>query len=73
MSTDKDIDSVISKLEIIINLLASNLVEGKSQTEAILTLGKLGLDRNQISSVTGATASTVSVRLSEAKKKGKKS
>jgi hypothetical protein len=73
MPTDKVIDSVINKLDIIINLLACNLVEGKSQTEAILALGRLGLDRTQISRITGATTSTVSVRLSEAKNKGKKS
>ena len=56
------------KLDLVIHLLASIQVKDMSKSEAIRHLGQLGLNRIQISTVTGASPSTVSVRLSEAKK-----
>jgi len=57
-----------------IKLLATNLIQGKTQSESIVLLGQMGLDRNMIAEVVGASPATVSVRLSEAKsnKKGTK-
>ncbi len=58
-----------TKLDVIIKLLAANLCGDKTQTDSILVLSKLGLDRNTIAEIIGTKPSTVSVRLSEAKKK----
>lgn len=69
--SENNLKSIESKLDIIIKILASNISEGKSQTESILNLSKLGLDRNAIADIVGATPSTVSVRMSEAKKSKK--
>lgn len=68
MSEDRLVD-IQDKLNMIIKLLASNIIEGKSQTEAILALGNIGINRNTIADIVGTSPLTVSVRLSEAKKK----
>ena len=59
------------KLDLIVRLLGAKAIEGKSQTESIDRLGSLGLDRNVISQIVGTTPGTVSVRLSQAKRKSK--
>ncbi len=69
---EKTVKTVSDKLDTVIRWLAAALICEKSQTEAIRQLGVLGMDRNLIADVTGAAATTVSVRLSEAKKKKKK-
>ena len=68
MSVNKD-SAVEKKLDVIIKLLAANLCQDKTQTDSILYLNKLGLDRNTIAKIVDTKPSTVSVRLSEAKKK----
>lgn len=60
------------KLEAVVRLLASKSIEGKNKTEAIMTLGALGLDANLISEIVNTTPGTVYARLAEAKRKGKK-
>jgi hypothetical protein len=59
------------KLDILVKLLARKSIEGKTQTDSILELGDLGLDRRLISEIVGASVETVRVRLSEAKRKRK--
>ena len=60
------------KLDAVVRLLASRSIEGaKNKTEAITTLGALGLDPNLISEIVNTTPATVSARLSEARKKVK--
>ena len=65
------LERIDTKLDTIIRLLASRSIEGKGKTEAILTLGALGLDMNLIAEIVGTTPGTVGVRLSEARKKSK--
>lgn len=65
------LERIDTKLDIIIRLLGSKAIEGKGKTEAILTLGALGLDTNLIAEIVGTTPGAVSVRLSEARKKSK--
>ncbi len=69
--TEEILHRIDKKLGVIIKLISSKFIEGKSQTESILTLGALGLDRHLISEIVGTPANIVSVRLSEAKKKTK--
>ena len=59
------------KLDAVVRLLASKSIEGKNKTEAITTLGALGLDVNIISEIVDTTPATVSARLSEFRRKGK--
>ena len=58
-----------SKLDILIKLIAKNTIQEKNQTESIVFLGSIGLDRQTIAEITGASPNTVSVRLSEHKNK----
>lgn len=61
--------SIDRKLDTIIKLLAGNFVQGKSKTEAILTLGAFGMDTNAIADIVGTTPGTVNARLWEQRKK----
>ena len=61
--------SIDNKLAVLIKLLAGSLIQGKGKTEAIITLGICGLDVDNIANIVGTTNQTVSVRLSEYKKK----
>jgi len=69
--TEEILKRIDMKLDTIIRLLGSNAIECKGKTEAILTLGALGLDANLIAEMVGTTPATVSVRLSEARKKAR--
>jgi DNA-binding NarL/FixJ family response regulator len=62
--------NIESKLDVLIKLSAGNLIKGTNKTDAILILGLCGLDVNTIADIVGTTNQTVSVRLSEQKKKG---
>jgi len=67
--SEKTLEEISKKLDQLILLSAVNAVKGMKQTPAIVMLGAIGLDRNLIAQVVGTTPGTVSVRLSEAKKK----
>lgn len=68
---EKILASIDKKLDAVLRLLASKSVEGKNKTEAIMTLGALGLDANLISEIVDTTPGTVYARLAEAKRKSK--
>ncbi len=59
------------KLDIIIKLLCSKCVEGKSSTDSILTLEKIGVERKFIAEITGSTLNSIRATISMAKKKTK--
>ncbi len=61
--------SIDRKLEAIIKILAGNVIQGKSKTEAILTLGGFGIENNVIAKMVGTTVATVNARLWEQKRK----
>ena len=67
--SERILESVDKKLDVIIKLIANLTIQEKSQTESSVTLGALGLDRNTIAEIVRTTPQTVSSRLSEAKKK----
>lgn len=64
------LNSIDKKLDVIIKLLAGNIVQGKSKTDAIIMLGAFGMDTNTIADVVGTTPATVATRLWEQKKGG---
>ena len=64
--------AIDKKLDAILRLLASRIVEGKNKTEAILVLDKIGLEPSLIAEIMDTTSSTVHARLSEARKKTSK-
>jgi hypothetical protein len=57
------------KLTIIINLLAYQIVQGKTIAEGAPLLKRMGLSQSEIAGVFDSTANAISVRLAEAKKK----
>lgn len=57
------------KLTILINLLAYQIVEGKTLAEGAPILRRLGLKAPEIAAVFGSTANTVHVQLTLAKRK----
>ena len=69
--SEKVLQDISDKLDIIVRLIASKSIEEKSKTDSIVTLGTMGLDGKLIAEVVGTTTRTVSTRLSEAKKKAK--
>jgi hypothetical protein len=68
-----DIATLERKIDLLIRLLGARCVEGKTTTDAIRMLGRLGLDRPEIATICDTTPNTVSVRLSEARKKSQSS
>ena len=69
---DNQFVELSAKLDIIIKLLAANLVKEKEQQkDKIIELYKIGLKSpTEISKLLGTTANTVSVTLSNARKEG---
>jgi DNA-binding NarL/FixJ family response regulator len=69
---EKDLlPEIDKKLSLIIKLLGQLVIAETSQTEAIVKLNRLGLDRNSIAEIMGTSPQAVSVRISEAKRKKK--
>lgn len=62
--------SIDKKLDTVVKLLAGNCIQGKNKTDAIITLGDLGVDTDIIAQIVKTTPGTVSARLSEHRKKG---
>jgi DNA-binding NarL/FixJ family response regulator len=57
------------ELRIVRRLLALSLMEGKKQREQIALLATAGMDRHEIAELVGTTAGTVSVEISNLKKR----
>ena len=60
--------SIEKKLDVIIKLMVSVLIENKNFDEKIIFLARLDLDNETIANYIGAKASTVAVRKSQLKK-----
>jgi DNA-binding CsgD family transcriptional regulator len=58
------------KLDLVIRLLAVNLVNGKSQREQIRLLSIAGIGPKEIADLLGTTSNTVNVALSGLRKSG---
>ena len=59
-----------ANLAVIRRLLALSVVDGKKQREQIRLLALAGLDRHEIAGLIGTTPLTVSVEISNMRKKG---
>lgn len=57
------------KLTLVVNLLAYQIVAGKTLGEAVTVLRRLGLKPSEIAAIYGTTAKSVSVRYAEARRK----
>lgn len=66
------LQEVDRKMMILINLMAYEIVEGKTLAEGAPLLRRLGLKYNEIAAIYGSSAKVVSVRLAEAKRKQSK-
>jgi DNA-directed RNA polymerase specialized sigma24 family protein len=65
-------DALNRRLAVLIQLTAYQLVKGQTLAEAAPILRRLGLAPSEIAAVFDTTAKTVSVRVSEAKRKRSK-
>jgi len=61
--------SIEKKMDVLIKLIAGNLVKDKTKTDAIITLGNCGIEVGTIANLVGTTTNFVSVTLSNNKKK----
>lgn len=68
MSNEEKIDELNRKLDVIVRLLAYQLVSGKTLSHAAPILKRLGLTASEIAAVFDTKATTVHVRLSESRK-----
>jgi DNA-directed RNA polymerase specialized sigma24 family protein len=70
---EKQFKEIINKIDLIVRLLALNIVKDLAvQKEKILALSSFGFGPSEIAKLLGTTPNTVSVALSETKKKAKK-
>lgn len=68
---DKQFQAINKKIDMIIKLLAQNLVKDmKSQKEKIILLSSIGYKPKEIATLLGTSNNTVSVRIYEARKEG---
>jgi CRP-like cAMP-binding protein len=58
-----------TELKVIRRLLALSLIDGKKNREQIALLAAAGMDRHEIAELVGTTAGTVSVEISNLKKR----
>ena len=65
--------SIDRKLSVLINIEAYNLISQMTITEGAPILKRLGLESSEIAAIFDTTSASVSVRLSEARKKSSKS
>jgi DNA-directed RNA polymerase specialized sigma24 family protein len=67
--TQETLKTIEKQLATITNLLAYQMVEGKTLAESAPVLRRLGITPSEIAAIFGSTAGAVSVRLAEAKKR----
>ncbi len=67
--TQYELREIDRKLAMLINLVAYQLVEGKTLSESVAVLSRLGLKPSEIAAIYGTTAKSVSVRLAESRRK----
>jgi hypothetical protein len=68
---EKKMDTLIEKINILIKINSLSLLEGKTVTQKVELLSSIGLTPKEISEITGADASVISVLKSRAKSKKK--
>jgi hypothetical protein len=68
MSSDPRIDELNRKLDLVVRLLAYQLVSGKTLSHGAPILKRLGMNAAEIAAVFDTTTNTVNVRLAESKK-----
>lgn len=60
---------ILDKLDIIIKLLAMEVIKGKEVRDQILTLHDMGISNKDIALILGKTQNTVNVTLSQARRR----
>jgi DNA-binding CsgD family transcriptional regulator len=68
----KEENIIIKQLNTLIKLNTLSLIEGKSQTEKIFLLSKVGFAPKEIAALIGTTPNTVRVALATMRKSGRK-
>jgi hypothetical protein len=68
MANEDKLDELNRKLDLIVRILAYQLVSGKTLSNGAPVLKRLGLSAGEIAAVFDTTPNTVNVRLTESKK-----
>lgn len=66
---EETLKSIDKKMDILIKLLAGNLIQGKSKTDAIIMLANFSIEASAIADIVQTSPKAVYARLSEQKKK----
>jgi len=69
MANPNEESTLENELKILRRLLALALIDGKRNREQIALLAAAGMDRHEIAELVGTTAGTVSVEISNLKKR----
>ena len=69
MAKQNEDSALETELKIVRRLLALSLIEGKKKREQIGLLAAAGMDRHDIAELVGTTAGSVSVEISNLKKR----
>jgi CRP-like cAMP-binding protein len=69
MAKQNEDSTLEAELKIVRRLLALSLIDGKKNREQIALLAASGMDRHEIAELVGTTAGTVSVEISNLKKR----
>jgi len=57
---EKQLKEIAAKLDVIVKLLCHKCIEGKSKTDSILVLERMGVDRELIATLTKSTPGSIS-------------
>jgi len=73
MMSKEQFEQMMNKLDTLIKITASNVVQGKPLTDNIILLSSLGIGNTEIANILGTTTNYVAVIKSRKKAKQKKS
>ena len=68
MSSEQQTQELLHKLDVLINLMAYQLISEMNLSTGAPILRRLGLTASEIATIFGTTSNTVNVRLTESKK-----
>jgi hypothetical protein len=68
MMSKEQFEQMMNKLDTLIKITASNVLQGKSLTDSIVVLSNLGIGNTEIAAILGTTTNYVGVIKSKSKK-----
>jgi len=69
--SETELKAISNKVDILVRLIASSLIEGKKQIDQLYILSRAGFQPKVIAEMLGTSSNTVRVQLSKLRKKKK--